>query len=104
MKLRFAKRYLFHKLTAIVLIAIGFAAISMPVYAHYIYENGYTYSSSYDCTWNRAEISHGSGGGYSKADVRSKKKASNLNCLGAFNRPINHLRARYDLENWNGST
>ena len=44
------------KLVLGLLLAFGSAMIAVPVYAHYIYEDGFTYSSSYGCTWNRAEI------------------------------------------------
>ena len=37
--------------------------------AHYVYAQGYVYKSSTHCTWGRAELSHGSGGGYTKISV-----------------------------------
>lgn len=99
-----SRRFLHNKLIVGILVAIGVVSIAVPVYAHYIYEDGYTYSSSYDCAWNRAEISHGSGGGYSKSDITAKLKGSGINCFVNFSRPINHLRAAYDLNKWNGSS
>jgi hypothetical protein len=40
-----------------------------PAAAHYVYAQGYVYRTSTHCTWGRAEISHGSGGGYTKVSV-----------------------------------
>jgi hypothetical protein len=40
-----------------------------PASAHYVYGQGYVYKSSSHCTWGRAELSHGSGGGYTKISV-----------------------------------
>ena len=88
-----------------IIIAIAVMSISAPVFAHYIYEEGYTYSSDYECAWNRAEISHGSGGGYSKSDVEAKKVKIDYDdgmimishCASDFTRPIAHLRAKWML-------
>ena len=88
--------------------AIGCAAIAAPAYAHYIYEAGFTYTSGYGCTWNRAEISHGNGGGYSKSDVRSKRVFTydgyTFHCGTDLSRPIGHLRAKWRLYKLNGSS
>lgn len=44
--------------------------VSPLVWAHYIYESGYTWENGAGkCLWARAEISHGNGGGYAKIDV-----------------------------------
>ena len=90
------------------LFIIGSVAIAAPVYAHYIYEDGFTYTSSYGCTWNRAEISHGNGGGYSKADVKSKKVFTydglTFHCGSNLSRPIEHLRVKWRLYKLNGSS
>lgn len=96
------------KLVLGLLLAFGSAMIAVPVYAHYIYEDGFTYSSSYGCTWNKAEISHGSGGGYSKSDVKSKRAVvsqyGTFYCSGNLSRPIDHLRAKWKLYKLNGSS
>ena len=96
-----------HKLfLAVAGVLAGIMAVAGSLYAHVIYEGGYTYASAYDCTWNRAEISHGSGGGYSKADVRSKQKAFliDIDCFLPFTRPADHLKVRYKLYKQSGSS
>lgn len=40
---------------------------------HYVYGQGYVYKDSSHCTWGRAEISHGSGGGSTKVSVAGVK-------------------------------
>lgn len=92
-----------------VLFAIGVLSVATPAYAHYIYESGYTYTSNDDCTWNRSEISHGVGGGYSKVDVKSSVGAivedlGFVRCAANSNRPVDHIRAAWDLGKWDGSS
>ena len=88
-----------------IVVAVIAASIGGPVYAHGIYEEGHTYTSTYNCTWSRAEISHGSGGGYSKASVVSKKNRGRLyTCKDRLDRPIKHLRAKWTLYKKNGSS
>lgn len=102
--LHLRKKFLHNKIFVGMLIAIGVFSTAVPVYAHYIYEDGYTYTSNNDCAWNRAEISHGSGGGYSKSDITAKVVWLGQNCGTNFSRPLDHLRAAYTLNFWNGSS
>ena len=87
-----------------ILLAIGGVSVAVPAYAHYIYEQGYTYTSNHICTFNRSEISHGSGGGYSKSEVKASLAVGNVLCVLPHYMPIGHLRAKWELEKWNGST
>lgn len=88
-----------------IVVAVIAASIGGPVYAHVVSEEGNTYTSTYNCTWNRAEISHGSGGGYSKATVVSKKNRGRLyTCKDRLDRPIKHLRAKWVLYRKNNSS
>lgn len=78
-------------------------AVAAPASAHYVYQQGYVYARG-DCTQVRSEISHGSGGGYSRSDVRAKQDldtaAGKLNCFARLARPAGYLAVRYDLYRW----
>ena len=76
------------------------------VYSHELHQDGFTYTSDHDCTWNRSEMSHGNGGGYSEARVAAKKKNEfiNLTCFNPFHRPANHLKVKYKLYKQSGSS
>ena len=87
-----------------IVVAVIAASIGGPVYAHVVYEDGKTHTSPYNCTWTRAEISHGSGGGYSKATIRSEKNRGRLPCKERLSRPIKHIRAKWTLYRKSGSS
>ena len=91
------KNLLRNKLILALLVAVTSLAVAVPTYAHYVYEDGLTYAGADGCTWNRAEISHGNGGGYSKSTVRAKRTVSNTPCMKAWERPSNTLRAKWAL-------
>jgi len=40
--------------------------------AHYVYQKEWWYQSDRMCDYGRAEISHGSGGGYVKSDIKCR--------------------------------
>ena len=86
------------KLAIGILAAVVAALIGVPVYAHVVYEDGYTWSSNHNCTWGRSEISHGSGGGYSKATVESEVNLEDKICAQRYWRPINYLKSKWDLQ------
>ncbi len=86
------------------LLAVVGASIAVPVYAHVIYEDGHTYTSPYNCTWSRSEISHGSGGGYSKANLKSEQNEWRSTCRKRLSRPIGYLRAKWELQKKSGSS
>ncbi len=92
------------KLVLGIVVALIAAAMGGPVYAHVIYEFGHTYSSHYNCTWSRAEISHGGGGGYSKAHVKSEWNRSKKTCYQRLTVPIKHIRAKWVLYKKNGQS
>lgn len=85
------------------LLAFGSVMIAVPVYAHVIYEQGHTYTSTFNCTWNYSEISHGSGGGYSKSRLKSERNRDDKICYQRLTRPTGHMRIAWDLHKWNGS-
>ena len=97
-------KLLHYKLILAILIGIGFAATAVPAYAHFIYEDGFTYASDFDCAANRAEISHGSGGGYSRSDIAAWVIGGDEPCRDHFIRPAGYLRAASDLDKWSGSS
>ena len=87
-----------------IIVVLGCMAVAVPACAHVIYEDSHVYSSDYDCTWNRAEISH-SGGGYAKSDVTANVKGLivRITCYDDFPRPARHLKNRYKLYLKSGS-
>ena len=87
----------------VLLVSLLGASIAVPVYAHVNYEDGHTYTSPYNCTWSRSEISHGSGGGYSKANLKSEQNQARRTCRKRLSRPIEHLRAKWVLHKKTGS-
>lgn len=74
--------------------------------AHYVYQKGTvaTYGSG-ACVQARAEVSHGSGGGYTKADVESTRTTSygNISCIEPNPKPAGYLATRYDFYKWDSS-
>jgi hypothetical protein len=83
-------------------IALGFLLGStFPASAHYVYQQGLTYISSLNCTETRSEISHGNGGGYSRADAKSlyvlQTTQGSFNCANVLSRPPGYLAAKWQL-------
>ncbi len=105
MNVELVKKLLQTKLIVGITLAIAGAAVIVPVYAHYTHDEGFTHHSDFDCVWNRAEISEGSGGGYSKTEMRSKmRKKGDEYCSADFTRPVEHLRVKEMLYKKNGSS
>jgi hypothetical protein len=74
--------------------------------AHTVYNNGYVYASSTNCTWSRADKSHGTGGGQHYAFTRSKyalyTTRGDLHCGRRWDRPPGYIAARYNNYKWSG--
>ena len=98
------KNLLQRKLIVGIILAIAGVSVAVPAYAHYMYEEGYTYSSDHDCARNRAEISHGSGGGYSESKVESSIEFNDIPCSMNFPRPPKYLRVSWKLQVKDGSS
>lgn len=63
--------------------------------AHYVYQSGNLFQSSWECVWGYSEISHGNGNGYSLSKLRSQQDGPNgTDCAGTFYRPAGYLRVR----------
>lgn len=91
----------------VVLVGIGLMVVTaQPAAAHYVYEDVYVYASDADCTKVRSEISHGSGGGYSRTDVTAKYyyPIIGIQCYTEWSRPAGYIALRYTLLKWNGSS
>lgn len=93
-----------------VIVALGMLGTigAQPASADYIYQKVTIYGSDTNCTGGRAEISHGSGSGYAKADAYSwyaqwYPTVGNVHCGRDFARPPGYLAAAFDLYKWNGS-
>jgi hypothetical protein len=85
-------------LGAVVVVLAVVGALTEPAAAHYVYAKHTTYASDTNCTGSRAEISHGDGGGYSKADTYSWYRWTSLiggdmDCQTNWKRPPGHLIA-----------
>ena len=89
----------------LLLLIVGiFAVGSQVAFAHYVYDEGFTYeSTTWPCVENRSEISHGSGYGYAQSKVRSWRvlipppPLPHLYCVKSFNRPSNHIKAKVQV-------
>ena len=89
----------------LVLFIVSILAVGSQIaYAHYVYNDGYTYeTTTLPCVWNYSEISHGSGYGYAKSKVSSSKALDlpdplpDLHCHVAFDRPAHHIRAKVQV-------
>lgn len=100
-------RWLLPLVFAIAAIAPATVAVQ-PSSADYIYTKVTTYASDTNCTGGRAEVSHGNGGGYAKADTYSWYAQyggpwGDVHCARNFARPVNYLITTYDLYKWTGS-
>jgi len=71
--------------------------------AHYVYEKAFTWRSSVDCVDTRSEISHGHGGGYSRANSEITKRGyipvvnQWRDCLSDFKRPAGYIHNQLAL-------
>ncbi|MFE9259242.1 hypothetical protein [Streptomyces sp. NPDC006879] len=66
--------------------------------AHYVYQIDETWSNadSSKCVYERAEVSHGGRGGYTKASVlASDDWGPTLTCIWPWERPAGQLAAKY---------
>lgn len=70
-----------------------------PAGAHYVYEKQATYVDNIDCTYVRAEVSHGPGGGYWKTYTTSRTG----NCGADWSRPPGHIADKIDILVWTGA-
>jgi len=96
----FVKKLISSKLVLGAFLAVGVALVAVPAYAHFMYEHGITSEEDEHCTWNRAEISHGSGGGYAESKVKSRRGLCGL----SWDRPIGHLKVKWKLLKKDGSS
>ena len=105
MNLASRQKFLTMKVIVPFVVVLGCMGAAIPAFAHVIYEDNHVYASGEDCSWNRAEISHGSGGGYAKSDISAKIKdqITQITCWHDFPRPAKHLKNRYKLYLWSGS-
>jgi len=72
--------------------------------AHYVYEEAEVWrNASGQCLEIRSEISHGSGGGYSKGGDLTYQAVGPVQCFYQWLRGPGYLRMKYDLLKWNGS-
>lgn len=71
--------------------------------AHWVAHEKRTYYGDEYCVSVRSEISHGSGGGYSKSTVRSKKH-NPYECAAKKKRYPNNMRAKWTMlfQDWDG--
>ncbi len=90
-------------------LAVAIAMLGMtaqPAGAHYVYQKVVTYASDTTCSGERAETSHGGGGGYARADVYSWYSLwtpwGQIDCGSDFPRPPGYLADAYDLYKWTG--
>jgi hypothetical protein len=79
-----------------------------PALARYVYQNGWVWENgSGKCLEERAEVSHGTGTGYTKADVHSVKEYGppqfQVDCAADWVMPINYLRVKNVLYKYSGS-
>lgn len=72
--------------------------------AHYVYQQGVLATYGQYCTVGRAEVSHGSGGGYTKTDTDSETEQiyTGVQCIQPFARAAGNLAAKYDYYYWRG--
>lgn len=75
--------------------------------AHTVYNRGNVYASSTNCTWSRADKSHGTGGGQHYAFTRSTYAQftpwGDLHCGRNWDRPPGYIAVKYNNLKWNGS-
>ncbi len=88
-----------------ILLIVGVLAVGSQVaYAHYVYDEDFTYyTTTLPCVEGRSEISHGSGYGYAQSKVRSWRVLNFPNpippayCAKSFSRPSHHLKAKVQV-------
>lgn len=84
-------------LTAATMSCLAIVQAATSALAHYVYESAWTFQSPEQCVWNRSEISHGSGGGFRKGNVKSAKQlevGANFSCRQNKSRPPGWIIAR----------
>jgi hypothetical protein len=79
---------------------VGFAGAAL---AHWVYQRGYVWENgSGKCLEARSEISHGKGGGYSKANANSIKEIQypwgKIDCNQKWRRPAGYIRVKNQLD------
>ncbi len=96
------------RLVAALLVALSImAGSSQAVGAHSVYEENWVYwTQDANCTWGRSEISHGSGGGYVRVDVRANyiDIGNFVPCSTESYRSPYQLRAKYTAIKYNEGT
>ena len=96
-----------HRNRIIVLLVVGILAMGSGVaYSHVVYEEVFTYWSGDLCVLNYAEISHGSGYGYGKVTVKSRRNLQlhPIECAIGFNRPQGYIALMYRIHKWDFPT
>lgn len=89
----------------LVLFIVGILAVGSQIaYAHYVYDEEFTYyTTTFPCVEGRSEISHGNGYGYAQSKVRSWRVLNFPDpippayCSLKFDRPVNHLKAKVQV-------
>lgn len=81
--------------------------VSPDAAAHYVHQRRWVYRSGALCVLGRAEISHGSGGGYAKVTANNyeRSEVTGQECAGTniYSRYTTYVRAqlwKYDGNNW----
>jgi hypothetical protein len=77
-----------------------------PALAHVVAQppsNVYAYQVPPLCTWVRAEISHGPGGGYVMTTVKSRMDDTVEPCHRSYERPAGYLIMSWHVYKWTGS-
>ncbi|SDM72689.1 hypothetical protein SAMN05421869_15355 [Nonomuraea jiangxiensis] len=92
--------------TAIVSLLV--LALSSPASADVIYDDGHVYAGDGPCTWARAEVSHGGGGGYTRSDVAQDYQLQtpwgSYDCRDTTpTQGAGRMALRYDWYYWNGT-
>lgn len=77
--------------------------------AHYVYQQGYVWQNGQgQCLNERMELSHGSGGGYTRTDLRAttilNTTAGSYHCSQTMLLPASYMRVTHQLDKWNGSS
>jgi hypothetical protein len=79
---------------------ISFVLSASAAHAHFVYERSEVWKDGGECLILRSEISHGGGGGYSKATAETFTNFSWWNCFIAWDRGPGYIALRYDLMKW----
>jgi hypothetical protein len=84
-------------LSILLVLATGGTAL-----AHYVYDEGETWSNPEKCLQNRTETSHGNGGGFLSvtAELNQDEPFTGI-CWVPWQRPAGYIRVRANLMRWN---